>query len=297
MTAEITIMNKEAIALASDSAITAGTGYARKIFTTGDKIFALSPNRPVGVMVYNNAQFTGVPWATIIYEIGKQIPIDGFYTLEEYVRFFLSCFEKAGYLFPKDEQKNSFNDYIYSYFSNLLRTIIGKVDDEIEKRSPLSERAIQLIISKAIKDDLNEWIEIEATNECSSISLDMSEKIIKYYRRSIQEVVKEIFQKMPLSRQTRKNLFEILRHLMSFGTNEEIYTGVVIAGFGEKEAFPSVKSFMFEGLFNFRLKYFKGVDPDYRKAEENFMSQLSEILPKAIVKNLKNTMPKKERKY
>ena len=83
----------------------------------------------------------------------------------------------------------------------------------------------------------------------------------------------------------------------------------------EREAFPSVKSFTLEGLFNFRLKYFKGVDrvvgenteasiiafaqremvsrfmegvdPDYREAEENFMTKLSENLPKAIVKKLK----------
>ena len=247
MTAEITVMNKEAVALAADSAITAGTGYGRKIFTTGDKIFVLSPNRPVGVMVYNNAQFTGVPWATVIYEIGKQIPIDGFDTLEEYVRLFLSYFEKAGYLFPKDEQKSSFNDQLYYYFSALLRTIVEKVDDEIKKRSPLSERAIQLIISKVIKDDLNEWIEIEATNECSSISLDVSEKIIKYYRSSIQEVVKAIFQKIPISRQTRKNLFEISRHLISFGANESTNAGVVIAGFGER-SFPFCKVFYSRGF-------------------------------------------------
>jgi hypothetical protein len=31
-----------------------------KIFTTANKIFALSPKIPVGVMVYNNAQFIGV---------------------------------------------------------------------------------------------------------------------------------------------------------------------------------------------------------------------------------------------
>jgi hypothetical protein len=60
MTAKIAILNKEAIALAADSAVTARGGEGMKIFTTANKIFALSPKIPVRVMVYNNAQFIGV---------------------------------------------------------------------------------------------------------------------------------------------------------------------------------------------------------------------------------------------
>jgi len=62
MTAEIAIMNKEAIALASDSAVTT-TG---KIFTSANKLFTLSKYHPVGIMVYGSAIFMGVPWETII---------------------------------------------------------------------------------------------------------------------------------------------------------------------------------------------------------------------------------------
>ena len=43
MTAEIAIMNKEAIALAADSAVTLSVGEeSRKIFTSANKIFTLS---------------------------------------------------------------------------------------------------------------------------------------------------------------------------------------------------------------------------------------------------------------
>ena len=62
MTAEIAILNQEAVALAADSAVT-----GPKIFTSANKIFSLSKYHPVGVMVYNSAQFIGgVPWETII---------------------------------------------------------------------------------------------------------------------------------------------------------------------------------------------------------------------------------------
>lgn len=315
MTAEIAILNKEAVALAADSAMTAGIGGGRKVFTTATKIFMLSQNRPVGVMVYNNAQFIGVPWETIICEIGKQVPAHGFISLDEYIRLFLSYFEQESYLFPKAEQERYFMQHIYYCCLMTRRVIVDRVDKELAKRSPLSERSIRILVSKVIKDELNDWIGLKEHERNSSIKLDMSAEIVRYYRSLIQRVLNEVFQKIPMSKNTRKNMFEILKCFISFGQEEGQNAGVVIAGFGEREAFPSLRSFSFEGIFNGKLKYhegantvvgnemgagilafaqremvarfMEGVDPDYREAERNFMSELSERFPKAIVKNLR----------
>jgi hypothetical protein len=62
MTAEIAIMNKEAVALATDSAVT----KEQKIFTSANKLFSLSKYYPVGIMVYGNASFMDIPWESII---------------------------------------------------------------------------------------------------------------------------------------------------------------------------------------------------------------------------------------
>ena len=59
MTAEIAILNKSSVALAADSAISLGT--SGKIFP-GNKLFALTKWHPVGVMIYNNAEYMGIPW-------------------------------------------------------------------------------------------------------------------------------------------------------------------------------------------------------------------------------------------
>ena len=55
MTAEVAIMNKQAIALAADSAVTFQEETGQKIFTSASKIFTLSKYQPVGVMIYGNA--------------------------------------------------------------------------------------------------------------------------------------------------------------------------------------------------------------------------------------------------
>jgi hypothetical protein len=68
MTAEIVIMNREAVAIAADSAVSLVTGPAenlQKIFTSANKIFRLPNNHTAGFMIYNNAAFLGIPWALL----------------------------------------------------------------------------------------------------------------------------------------------------------------------------------------------------------------------------------------
>lgn len=64
MTAEIVIMNREAVALAADSAVTIGGG--KKILNTANKVYMLAPDHPVGILVYNNSTFMTLPWEIII---------------------------------------------------------------------------------------------------------------------------------------------------------------------------------------------------------------------------------------
>jgi len=66
MTAEIAILNREAIALASDSAVTLMGNSSPKIFTSANKLFSLSKYQPVGIMIYQNASFMEVPWEVLI---------------------------------------------------------------------------------------------------------------------------------------------------------------------------------------------------------------------------------------
>ena len=56
-------MNKEAVALGADSAATLD-GHA-KTFET-NKLFELSRQHPVGIMVYQFGSFLGTPWEVII---------------------------------------------------------------------------------------------------------------------------------------------------------------------------------------------------------------------------------------
>ena len=80
MTAEIAVMNQEAVALAADSAVSLADseyGEVTKIFTSANKLFALSQFHPVGIMIYGNTRLGEVPWETVIKLYRDQLGTEG----------------------------------------------------------------------------------------------------------------------------------------------------------------------------------------------------------------------------
>lgn len=65
MTAIVGTLNRRGVVFAADSAATFTTSTTRKISNTANKIFALSRKHPVGIAIYNNLDFYGVPWEII----------------------------------------------------------------------------------------------------------------------------------------------------------------------------------------------------------------------------------------
>lgn len=102
MAAEIAVLNKETIALASDSAVTVRFAGGQKIFTSASKLFALSDYHPVGIMFYNNASFMDIPWETIIKVYKNTLSQKELDHWEDYASHFISFLEKRNPLFPHD---------------------------------------------------------------------------------------------------------------------------------------------------------------------------------------------------
>jgi len=88
VTAEIAILNKSAVALAADSAVTIGRPPNAKIYNTVNKIFELSADAPVGVMVYGRLDFMGLPFETLIKQYRKELAEKTFPHVSEYCEDF-----------------------------------------------------------------------------------------------------------------------------------------------------------------------------------------------------------------
>ena len=66
MTTQLVIMNRSAVVVATDSTVTVTTENGKLHYNGANKIYGVSNEAPVVVMVNGEARFCGIPWDTII---------------------------------------------------------------------------------------------------------------------------------------------------------------------------------------------------------------------------------------
>jgi hypothetical protein len=255
MTAEIAILNREAVAMAADSAATMSVGSGQKILSSANKVFALSKYRPVGIMIYGSALFMGIPWETIIKSYRKKLSNTPYNTLREYAGSFIEFMKNSTSLFPTEEQEQYILGCVYSYFDHLRNEIKETVEREIKRAGTISPKSILLLSENIISKSLEAWKKGECNiSECEKFYKEIKTK----YKKIIDKAQKDVFERLPLSAKSKKMLVEIAAYLfLTFpeGLQTRGTSGIVISGFGEEELFPSIVSFSIEGMANNILKY------------------------------------------
>jgi succinate dehydrogenase flavin-adding protein (antitoxin of CptAB toxin-antitoxin module) len=312
MTAEIAIMNKTAIALAADSASTINMQKGQKIYNTVNKLFALSKYHTVGIMVYGNAEFMGVPLESIIKIYRSKLGTKKFDTLKQYADDFLSFLSNNNALFPEAEQEKQFKFISLRYFNIIKKTIDKEVNSIISKQSKVTDIEISGIVKKIIQSHYEDSEKcIELPNIPSNYYIETKEK----YKDTIIKAIKEIFGNLPISNEISDQLVKISINLVTKDRFPKNTTGIVIAGFGEMDTFPSVKWFIIEIIANHLLKYkvinfceitynthawiipfaqsemvntfVEGVHPDYTKRLDGYLTELLSKYPNYVVDNIK----------
>ena len=134
MTSEVAVMNKEAIALAADSAVTFSDGMGQKIFPSASKIFTMSKYHPVGAMIFGSASHMGVPWETIIKVYRSKLDTKSFKNLSGYAQDFLSFLHEEDALYCIEEQDRYVKQSIYTHLKRIEEKIVGEIQDVFEER-------------------------------------------------------------------------------------------------------------------------------------------------------------------
>ena len=136
MTAEIAILNKSAVALATDSAVTFSIGGEQQVFQTVNKLFSLSKYHPVGVMVYGNAEFMGVDWETIVKIYRSVLSKRSFDTLQEHAIDFLRFLQTNEELFDEPSQQDFVERRLTAEFTLVRDDALQKMRQRIEQKGP-----------------------------------------------------------------------------------------------------------------------------------------------------------------
>jgi len=243
-------MNEEAVALAADSAIS-----GPKIFTSANKIFALSKHHPVAIMINDSARFLGVPWETIIKSYRAQLGDRSFPTLREQAAHFLGFFDQPNPLFPASVQIEC-NGSLFARFYEAIRSAI---EEQLEKRIINGESLTRAKIERQVSQVITEVHELwTAEPDAPSLPSDHASGVMTAYGGTIERAIVTTFKKLPLSPRARQQLAEIAGALVSIRRPNPLcpwHSGVVIAGFGSEDYFPSLYPFELDTIALSRLKY------------------------------------------
>ncbi|SOE18836.1 hypothetical protein SAMN05877838_3780 [Hoeflea halophila] len=229
MTAEIAILTRSAVALAADSAVTVGK---ERVWKNTNKLFSVSINNDVGIMIWNSGDYCGVPWEIVIKAYRAKIReriFDYLYELREDFVDFLSDFSGPS--------KNLNNLNLMTCFVNSIvdccehidtisgglkkrKSFLDSVELQIENAKDLpiindkyGRDAFARLYSKMIKSFMVELAKIHVTSTMHSKMITLC------YERSRRQYISS---------------FE---------------TGVVFAGYGDKEIFPSLEEIVVDGKY------------------------------------------------
>jgi len=309
MTSEVIVMNKEAVAIAADSAATL-TG--EKIFKT-NKIFTLSKYQPVGIMIYGSSQFIGIPWESVIKVYRKKLGKKKFKNLKDYCDDFIKFLEteKSVLLMNLDQRiENQINHFIYAFFSEIRERINQKITDKIEEEGQITLEKIQEITDRVINDFQNYCKEIGFPKSFSENDI---QKLKTQHSGLVIKASEKVFEKLPINNKIDELSFIAFSGFIKLYIKDQM-SGVVIVGFGENEIFPSYVEFITYGIINdssritgkdaksinFETRasisafaqgdvvetFMTGIAPDLRELYENTLPQIFDENHNKVVENL-----------
>ncbi|MBQ8957592.1 MAG: hypothetical protein IJ057_03680 [Bacteroidales bacterium] len=216
MTAIIGVMNKHAVAIAADSAVTLGGG--RKVLNSANKLFSLSKHHPVAVAIYGKADLVGTPWEIIIKEYRKNLKDKALAYVGDYVDdFFDFIRHKQYYCFDPTDALNYLKQYIIGLFNYLQRV------------PPV--QLTQVFV-----------------NICSNVGTDylegFSDDTIVFLNNNVSKELDNCIQGLIKSGLTLNNIDakNLLVNLLTKGVPPILSSGLVFTGYGEEEIYPTIYS-------------------------------------------------------
>ena len=252
MTAEIAILNKSAVALAADSAVTIQVARGQKIYNTVNKLFMLSKYEPIGAMVYGGAEFMATPWEAIIKEHRRALQDTSFSSLKGYAENFVHWLSGAKDLFSAKIQNQIFRGLISAYFEQLKQEVNKRVAGLIESKQTVDESRTRTVVHEIVSEQKKRWLSLPRLPNCPD---DFDKDFVRRHLPAIDAIRQDVFQALPISSEDANALAETVAAIYSRDYLGPHASGIVIAGFGTGEIFPSLVHLGVETLFDDHLKW------------------------------------------
>lgn len=248
MTCEIAIMNKQAVVLAADSATTVtqwiNGNKEERYFKGTNKIFELSNHHPVGMMTYAAANLQGVPWDIVAKDFREQLGPKSFNDLGGYAQELFDYVKGHGQLYPAEFQKSSF-------LSDGSRAATLHLIIDVMSKEPVKDAATdddrKAAIEQILADDI---AAVDAEGLSSHFEQSDLDDALATYSAELTETLETQLKDVEHS-----ELIDIailaelaIKLLVKRYPRYMDKTGIVLAGFGDNDYFPSYREYDCYGL-------------------------------------------------
>lgn len=251
MTSEVMMLNRDAVVLAADSAVTTGREPHPRYSKSANKIFDLTCHGNVGVTIYSAADLDYLPWEIalkqfrIAHKDDSQLP-----HLKDYVPALVSYLENNPSLFTTEILDKLLRQRIFAAVLFVLQSIAYKFADFVDIQKSPAERASAwdsgYTVLKSEYDSLPFYNNLDQSTHDEAVAVfpELLPLLTAYVTNVPAHAHAKPDQLAELA------ALCLVKNPTAFLKN---YTGVVFAGYGKDEIFPSFQHIWIYGHIGTKL--------------------------------------------
>jgi len=261
MTAESAVMNKLGVALAADSAVTASSSGADKVYSSSDKLFQLSDVAPVAIMKSGNADFLGMPWEVLIKAYRKQLGSTTFPLLADYAtdffRFVSRFVRTNATVFPQSGQDAWVEIFVENWLENIRDEANERYEGDKGEAPDQSNKNMLPVIHEVAVEFLKEK---RQDSKLSRFGAATAQALRTKHGKIVKKAIKDYFDAFSFSAipaKTRRLLEQLVFESIAranFDSGDA--TNIVFAGFGEEEYLPAYLKYAVDGWADNKLRHY-----------------------------------------
>lgn len=238
MTTEILMLNKDGVVVAADSAVTTGQKPHPRYSKTANKIFDLVHTGTVALTIFASAEIDRVPWQLAVKEFRKfNASNEQLEKLEDYPESLISFLEENKLLFPDEVIEGT-----------LSAALLSAAVVVLNRAKFLNPQVVD--VQLAMQERQNAWSSVSSQINASLNGaafhplLDGSElndftDCVAQFQAALVENVEGTLEYQSID---PTEWFELSKDvLLKQPTDVLSYTGLVFAGYGSSEIFPSYR--------------------------------------------------------
>ena len=205
-------------------------------------------------MIYNNAEIMSTPWETVISLYREQSRGRPMETVAAYAEDFMEFLSGNPDLFPADHQDTEF----FKMIAVVYTVIAEEFDYQVEKFQQSNAGRVTDHVSAMfeyvvgqVHADYQRYPDDSPRGDLPCFPDGMGEQVRRRYGGEIDQLMESLlgslrnaYPGLQVNEATKAKLRDIGSFAVTKDAFFEHYTGVVFAGFGSREKFPSMRSYL-----------------------------------------------------